>query len=169
MLYAALFYAAFPLIVLWWIGLNRTAAFLLIVYGFFLLQAVGFASGLLANVMFHDSDWWKQFVLPHMYMDSWVQNAGADQFWKMMLVPYFFVFDMILVYIKFNFTMGNLALWIPEIMCFKFFLNYLVRFDILPRRALSPAELLQSQKSEAERFRIRRERMSKEPGYWGQD
>jgi hypothetical protein len=169
MWFSAICFAVFPLAVLYWLGLGKMIKWILVVYLFLILQAVGFASGLLFNCLFHDSDWWHKFQLPHMYMDGWIESARADQFWKMMLAPYIFVFDMVLVYIKFNFTMGNIVLFFPEVLCLRFFFNYLIRFGIITERQLSPKEIFAAKKSEEEEYAIRRERMSKEPGYMGFD
>lgn len=166
---SGLFFAVAPLFILYWLGLGKLIKWVVVVYAFLVLQAVGFASGLLFNCLFHDSDWWKHFELPYMYMGPWIDSARADQFWKMMLVPYIFTYDMVLIYLKFNFTMGNPALWIPEFLCLKFFVQYLLRFGIIKERQLSPKQLFARKVSEEEEFRIRRERMSKEPGYLGFD
>jgi hypothetical protein len=154
---------------LYWLGLGKAVKWVVIIYLFILLQAVGFASGLLANAMFHDSDWWKKFELPYMYMGPWIESARADQFWKMMLAPYLFMFDMILVYIKFNFTMGNIALFLPEMLCVKFFFGYMERFGVFTPAQLNPKQLLAKKLTEEQEYEIRRERMSKEPGYMGFD
>lgn len=124
---AGLWYLGFPFFFLWIIGFRRAGWFGLGVAAVLLVLLLGFITGLLFTWFIEPQSYWHAYAMPKLVTNTYTDSLSWDApMYKMLLIPYLFVFDILRIYVHFSLTHGTLALWIPEFVSFFILRNWYV-------------------------------------------
>jgi hypothetical protein len=117
MVFQMIAFCGMPFLLPLFFGWSGPLRFAIRVTMIFLILGLGFFTGLLLCFFIQDSSYFQNYEFPRFWVTTFVDGPMQEGgLWKMLLVPYIFLGDLVRVYLHFNFTNFSIALVIPEIV-----------------------------------------------------
>ena len=130
-MYAYLFFLLTPFIILHMLGVKWAVPVALISVIVFVILAVGAIAGLSLSMITNGTEFWHQYekIFPDLWSTALIAQFGDGYTFKLALLPWVFLADLIRLYLHFTIFQASWSFWIPQALSFYILYNFYIIAD----------------------------------------